>query len=289
MGGCVAGLYWAPGRLLDASPPPPPVPPRRRASPQTPARSRLLEGSCHVGHPGHPGHRGLRPHHDRGVPRALRARPTSDAPRRSRPRRSGAAVLRLQRAYGNQAVQRLLPRAGGAGPGRGPRVQRWHDAEHNSSTKAGLARSGEGPRLAEIFGGRAERTTRTTTLRRRWPPLGGRLGEHGPRLPPNKKGRESHSIGRLPTLVPFAASLVTGTMKRGANELNKMISGAPQTPCQLGTPYPRAAPSARERTTPSSATTSWTRVRPPRATWRGRTSSSPRASTRSTGETSRRR
>jgi hypothetical protein len=120
-------------------------------------------------------------------------------------------------------------------------VQRWHDAEHDSSTQAGLTQSGQGATLAQIFGGpTGANDGRYDTA----PKVAARLGDASVNMdrftPQVTAGpeRESHNVGRLGTLAMFGGSIVTSTMGRGLSQLAQMVSGPPQTPYAVGDPLP---------------------------------------------------
>ncbi|HVG97051.1 MAG TPA: hypothetical protein VNK05_09130, partial [Chloroflexota bacterium] len=151
---------------------------------------------------------------------------------------AAAAVLRLQRAYGNQAVQRLLPQAGSAGPGRGPQVQRWHDEEHNSSTKAGLAQSGQGEKLARVFGQHDGRYKKSEAVADRLGDASVNMDRFFPQVTAGPE-RESHNVGRLPTLLMFGGSIAMSTLGRGAEAL----LSSPQGPARGG----RGTPTAKQK------------------------------------------
>jgi hypothetical protein len=161
---------------------------------------------------------------------------------------AAAAVLRLQRAYGNRAVQRLLPPAGGAGAGRGPRVQRWHDAEHDSSTQAGLTQApAAAQKLVAMFGGpHGANDPRYDTAQK----VSARVGDASvnmDRFVPHSVAeardptKETHNVGRLGTLAMFGSSMVTSAVGRGATRLGRGLGslfGSQAPAYQVGDPLP---------------------------------------------------
>ncbi len=177
--------------------------------------------------------------------RTLPARPGRSAAPALPARPAAAAVLRLQRAYGNQAVQRLLPPAASAGTGGGPRVQRWHDAEHDSSTQQGLTQAaGAAQKLVAMFGGpHGANDPRYDTPQK----VSARLGDASVNMdrfvPQVTEGpeRESHNVGRLPTLAMFGSSMVTSAVGRGATQLGRGLGslfGSKPPAYQVGDPLP---------------------------------------------------
>jgi hypothetical protein len=137
--------------------------------------------------------------------RAGRAAPAAPRPANSlapAPPAAAAAVLRLQRAYGNQAIQRVLPPVGRAAAPSGPSIQRWHDAEHDSSTQAGLAVGGKAALMVPIFG----HDPRYDTA----PKIAARLGDASINMdrvvPQASPTKESHNLGRLGSGIAFGAS-----------------------------------------------------------------------------------
>jgi hypothetical protein len=105
-------------------------------------------------------------------------------------------------------------------------VQRWHDHEHDTSTQEGIDQAGVGQRLAEIFGG----------------PHGGnfpryndpdavkeRLGDASVNMDRFAAGpteiadptKETHNVGRLPTLAKFGASMTTSFLGHAAKQAER--------------------------------------------------------------------
>ena len=169
---------------------------------------------------------------------------------------AAAAVLRLQRAYGNQAVrqavQRLQPRTGGAGAGRsaqiGPRVQRWHDHEHDTSTQEGIDQAGAGQRLAQVFGtpsGGAPDTRYDTDdkVKTRLGDASVNMDRFRPQvLAGEGADKESHNVGRLPTLAMFGGSMFTSAVGRAGTQIGRGLGGlfgAAKPPAyKVGDPLP---------------------------------------------------
>jgi len=143
-------------------------------------------------------------------PAALQSRPGRAAPAAAQrtayalapTQPAAAAVLRLQRAYGNQAIQRILPPVGrGAAPG-GPAIQRWHDHEHDTSTQDGLAVGGKAAQMVPYF----QSDPRYDT----GPKIAARLGDASINMdrvvPQASPTKESHNVGRLASGIAFGAS-----------------------------------------------------------------------------------
>jgi hypothetical protein len=121
-----------------------------------------------------------------------------------------SSMQRLQQTIGNQAVQALVqrtrpvPAAAGA-----PVVQRWHDDGHVKTTEdavdavGGDTLAAHFPKFANNSGGLKTRLgDASLNMDRFFPQVG-----QGPE-------KESHNVGRLPTLAAFATGMAWSQLKR---------------------------------------------------------------------------
>jgi hypothetical protein len=126
-----------------------------------------------------------------------------------------SSVQRLQRTIGNQAVQALIrgtrpmpaaatPTSASAGA---PAVQRWHDDGHVKTTEDAVDAVGADKLAAHFpkFAGKPD------ALKQRLADASLNMDRFFPQKGPEK---ESHNVGRLPTLAAFVTGMAWSQMKR---------------------------------------------------------------------------
>jgi hypothetical protein len=113
-----------------------------------------------------------------------------------------SSVQRLQRTIGNLAVQALIQRSR-----TGPAVQRWHDDGHVKTTEDAVDSVGA-DQLAAHF---PKFVGKPAAVKARLADASLNMDRFFPQKGPE---RESHNVGRLPTLAAFATGMAWSQLKR---------------------------------------------------------------------------
>ncbi|MGH2350480.1 MAG: hypothetical protein ACRDJN_02560, partial [Chloroflexota bacterium] len=162
-----------------------------------------------------------------------------------------ATMQRLQRLYGNQAVQRLVQQMeAGPAPARatttpaasppgvaaapsatsGPIVQRWHDAEHMDTTRDALNQVGL-QSFVQLFN-QDPRYSNAGQIRERLADASVNMDRFVPH--PIDSTKESHNVGRLTSGAAFLGSTALGAASRGLSSFLGSAGRAVGIDTQMG-------------------------------------------------------